>query len=132
MDERRSVRLAEKAKRKADADGDGAQRNRRDSVGGALGVTPKKGAKGNLHQAKAADAAAAAAARLDAFGAEAQRGITKRKKRRKSQKKRRRRSSYAASIRESMDLLAKTAKHLESEEGSSEEKEDGEAACRHY
>ena len=49
----------------------------RDSVGAVIGVTPRKGAV-NLQKAKAADAAAA---RLDEFGAEAQRGITKRKKR---------------------------------------------------
>ena len=58
---------------------------RRDSVGAIIGVTPRKNAV-NLQKAKAADAAAAAAARLDGFGAEAQRGITKRKKRRKSKK----------------------------------------------
>ena len=83
MDRRQSKRLAEQ--RKAMAGGATPDGKRRDSVGAIIGVTPRKNAV-NLQKAKAADAAAAAAARLDGFGAEAQRGITKRKKRRKSKK----------------------------------------------
>ena len=97
---------------------------RRDSVGAVIGVTPRKGAV-NLQKAKAADAAAAAAARLDGFGAEAQRGITKRKKRRRS-KKQRRRDSYTPRSRASMDLFAVTEDYLNSEDEKNdrEEKED--------
>ena len=104
MDRRRSNRLAEQ--RNVVAGGDVTpDGKRRDSVGAVIGVTPRKGAV-NLQKAKAADAAAAAAARLDGFGAEAQRGITKRKKRRKSKNQCRRESYYIPSSHTYMDLLS--------------------------
>ena len=100
---------------------------RRDSVGAIIGVTPRKGAV-NLQKAKAADAAAAAAARLDGFGAEAQRGITKRKTRRKS-KKQRRRDSYTPRSRESMHLLTVTEGYLNSEDERNDREEKEEEAA---
>ena len=67
MDRRQSKRLVEQ--RNAVAGGVTPDGRRRDSVGAVIGVTPRKGAV-NLQKAKAADAAAAATARLDGFGAE--------------------------------------------------------------
>ena len=123
MERRQSKRLAEQRNAAVgDVTPDG---KRRDSVGAVIGVTPRRGAV-NLQKAKAADAAAAAAARLDGFGAGDQRGITKRKKRKS--KKKRRRDSYTPRSRESMHLLAVTEDYLNSEDEKNDREEKEEEA----
>ena len=102
MEGRRSARLANK---REELDGGANQPksrrkpkgNTRDSVGGALGLTPHKPKDRNLQVAKTADAAEAAAARLDGFVAAEQpkRKKCKNKKARKSQRIDRTRVSYA-------------------------------------
>jgi hypothetical protein len=104
MAERASARLAAK-KAKEEVEAGTRKKGKSMSVGGALGLTPRKPKGGNLQVAIAVDAAKAAAARLDGFSEAEQRGITKRKKRDKSKKTQERRASYHPSSRESMTLM---------------------------
>ena len=92
------------------------------SVGGALGLTPRKPKGKNLQEAMAEEAAVAAAARLDGFSDAERRGITKRKKRGKSTKTNDRRKSYHPSSRASLALMHQTKVIME----SAEEDDEGE------
>ena len=93
MATRKSVRLAEKGKDRAEGRAREQETNRdngrRASIGDVLGVTPAKPKERNLNDAKAVQSAEAAAARLDAFAATPSGKRRKRvsKKRRKGKKK---------------------------------------------
>ena len=93
MATRKSVRLAEKGKDRAQERAREQEANRdngrRASIGDVLGVTPAKPKERNLNDAKAVQSAEAAAARLDAFAATPSGKRRKRvsKKRRKDKKK---------------------------------------------
>ena len=89
MDSRRSARLAAK-NREADAKTVSAGHNRKDdrraSIGELMGLTPGKPKGTNLQEAKAADAAEAAARQLDLFNVGVRQTRGKHKKKRKSKK----------------------------------------------
>jgi len=104
MEGRRSARLAEK-NRKADANAVPAASNRRASIGAVMGLTPGKPRGVNLQDAKAADAAEAAARQLDLFNAGVRRSRGSHKKKRKSKKQR----AKAKKSAELIDAFAKGA-----------------------
>ena len=87
MESRRSARLAEK-NRAADASAVPAGGDRRASIGAVMGLTPGKPRGVNLQEAKAADAAEAAARQLDLYNAGVRHTRGSHKKKRKSKKQR--------------------------------------------
>ena len=134
MESRRSVRLVEK-KRDRDEDitatRDNQKDNKRASIGDVLGLTPRKPTGANLQEAKAADAAEAAARQLDLFNVGVRQTRGKHKKKRKSKKQRTKakasaeaREAFAAGAnynpasRQSMALQEQTRKLLETDEES--------------
>ena len=127
---RRSNRLKE-ARRNAGAfsaqdKGSDRSKDRRISVGAALGVTPQKSAGSDLAKAKAVDSAMAAAIMLDDIN------VTKRRKQRSSNKKKRENQTLSESGKagaaryepKSLALLQKTTELFDVEEKCESESED--------